>query len=58
MINADFQGRPTVPAASTTSSLFEKRYDIKGFAGVSFGFFGGKEDFTGFYEGKAQAGGK
>jgi hypothetical protein len=52
VLNSDFEGRSKVPVGTTTASLLSERYDFRLAVAVSFGFFGGEEEFKGVYEGK------
>jgi hypothetical protein len=51
-LRAEFEGRDTVPVDVTADALVEQRYGFGAFLGISFGFLGGQEQFTGVFKGK------
>lgn len=54
VLNDDYVGRraATVPATTTAASLLRTERSLGAFVGLSFGFFGSEEKFTGVYAGK------
>jgi hypothetical protein len=51
VINDDFVGRvnQSVPVGTTSASVLTSKYSWGGFVGVSFGFLGSSDKFTGVY---------
>jgi hypothetical protein len=53
-LRAEFEDRATVPLDVTADALVEQRYGFGAFLGLSFGFLGGEEQFTGVFKGKGE----
>lgn len=48
-LRTDFEGRDTVPANLNIDTVVEKRYGVGAFIALSFGFFGGEDEFKGVF---------
>jgi hypothetical protein len=48
-LRADFEGRDTVPANLSVDTVVEKSYGVGAFIALSFGFFGGADEFKGVF---------
>jgi hypothetical protein len=48
-LRSDFEGRGMVPANTSLDSVVEKSYGLGAFVAISFGFFGGEQQFKGVF---------
>lgn len=57
-LRTDFEGRDTVPANLDLGTVVEKKYGVGAFIALSFGFFGGEDEFKGVYPARNSSGGE
>jgi hypothetical protein len=57
-LRADFEGRNTLPADTNIDTVVEKSYGLGAFVSISFGFFGGEQQFKGVFPASNGSGGK
>jgi hypothetical protein len=56
-LRPDFEGRDTVPADLSLDTIVEKSYGLGAFISISFGFFGGEQQFKGVFPAGNSSGG-